>query len=120
MCGGGGEMFPNAVYGLKNITSFFIILRSGLFPGTSPPSLPGVKGEKKIFEQMLLFSLTHNYYQLARAVRWWRCCSPRASEVRRSKRKRVPPRGTMAHCPVCVTQDSLCVTTAICIEFSFN
>lgn len=47
----GDEMFWDTVYGLKNVTSFFIILRSGLFPGVSTPLLPG-RGEKKAFQQM--------------------------------------------------------------------
>lgn len=35
----------NDVYGLKNVTSFFIISKSGLFLGISPPLRPG--GRKK-------------------------------------------------------------------------
>lgn len=47
----GDKMFRNTVYGLKNVTSFFMVLKSGLFPGISPPLLPG-GGLKKAFESM--------------------------------------------------------------------
>lgn len=77
--------------------------------------LEGEKKKKKSIWANVFFNASP--WSVREGCQMQRCCSPKAWQARRSRRKRVPPRGAMARCPACVTQnqDVSLVTWAICI-----